>query len=150
MRLTTVVIATSAVALMAGLSGGVAQGKRAKAVKLEATLTGAKVVPPPGDPDGKGTARFSLRGKRLCWRLVVKGIGKPHAAHIHAARAGKEGPAIVPLFLRPKSLEEPKRGCVEAQRLEVKDIARHPGRYYVNIHNHEYENGAVRGQLSRP
>ena len=42
---------------------------------LRASLTGAKEVPGPGDPDGRGTARVSLKGNRICfdlsWRISM-------------------------------------------------------------------------------
>ena len=129
-----------------------ASGAAARQTTLKASLTGAEVVPPPGDPDAKGSVRIAIRGSRVCWRMVVKGIQRPHAAHIHAAPRGREGPAAVPLFLREISLERPRRGCERVDRAlagVVRDIARHPRRYYVNVHNDEFPNGAVRGQLSR-
>ena len=119
------------------------------ATDLRSTLAGSKVIPPPGDPDGRGSARVTIRGTRVCWRLRVTGIERPHSAHIHAGTSRSEGPAVVPLFLRPRSLERPRRGCTRTGRLEAGDIARHPRRYYVNVHNDEFPNGAVRGQLSR-
>ena len=124
-----------------------ASGAADRARTLTSTLSGAEVVPPPGDPDGRGSARITIRGTRVCWRLVVPGIQDPHAAHIHVGRRGAEGPPIVPLFLRHTSLERPKRGCVRAGAVEARDIARRPGRYYLNVHNDEFPNGAVRGQL---
>ena len=122
-------------------------GSAERASTLTSALSGAEVVPPPGDPDARGSARITIRGTRLCWRLVVPGIQAPHAAHIHVGRRGQEGPPIVPLFLRHTSLERPKRGCVRAGAVEARDIASRPGRYYVNVHNDEFPNGAVRGQL---
>lgn len=116
---------------------------------LTSTLTGAKVVPGPGDPDARGKAKVTVSGTRVCWSLIVKGIQRPHAAHIHLGRARDDGPAVVPLFLTPRSLERTKRGCVRARPFEAQDIAQNPGRYYVNVHNEQFENGAVRGQLAR-
>ena len=140
-------MAASVAALTVVPAGSSADAKRV--VTLRAPLSAAEVVPPPGDPDGLGSARLTISGTRLCWRMQVRRIQRPHSAHIHAAPRGREGPAVVPLFLDPTSLERPKRGCVTAPRLFARDIARHPGRYYINVHNEEFENGAVRGQLSR-
>ena len=140
-------MAASVAALAAVPAGGWADAERT--VTLRAPLSAAEVVPPPGDPDGRGAVRITIRGARVCWRMQVRAIQTPHSAHIHAGRRGKEGPPVVPLFLDPVSLERPKRGCVTAPRLFARDIARHPSRYYVNVHNEEFENGAVRGQLAR-
>ena len=127
-------------------------GAAARRVTLEARLTGAEVVPPPGDPNARGSARITIRGNRVCWRMQVRGIQRPHAAHVHAARRGREGPPAFGLFFGEMSLERPRRGCETAERADVpvvRDIARNPRRYYVNVHNDEFPNGAVRGQLSR-
>ena len=140
----------AAIASLAVLLAVPATGAAARQTTLKASLTGEQMVPPgSGDPDGRGSARITIRGTRVCWRMQVRGIQRPHAAHIHAARRGREGPAIVPLFLTERSLERPRRGCERARPLEARDIARNPRRYYVNVHNEEFPNGAVRGQLSR-
>lgn len=126
-----------------------ASGAGAEDTVLRATLSGAKEVPGPGDPDGKGRARITIDGTRVCWRLVAERIAKPTAAHIHRAPAGRAGPIVVNLFLTPRSLERAKRGCVRAERSLAKDIAKRPRRYYVNVHNLDHQAGAIRGQLSR-
>ena len=31
----------------------------------------------------------------------------------------------------------------------LRELARHPERFYVNLHNHKFHDGAIRGQLDR-
>jgi hypothetical protein len=41
-------------------------------------------------------------------------------------------------------------GCVGGQDPDLlRDIRRHPGQYYANVHNLEFVSGAIRGQLRR-
>ena len=39
------------------------------------------------------------------------------------------------------------KGCVQAPKKVVRAVAKNPGAYYVNVHTHNYGNGAIRGQL---
>jgi hypothetical protein len=114
---------------------------------LHATLTGAAEVPGPGDPDGTGKARIRLnQGQRkVCFRLSWENIATPTAAHIHIGPPGDFGPVVVPLFTAPT-----ESGCVNGvARSLIKNIRKHPGRYYVNIHTGDFPDGAIRGQLSK-
>jgi len=115
---------------------------------LTATLTGAAEVPGPGDADGAGTANITLNpGKdQICYELTVSNIGAATAAHIHTGAATVAGPVLV-------GLDAPgtgsSKGCVELDKEKVKDIIKNPANYYVNVHNAEFPDGAVRGQLSK-
>ena len=40
--------------------------------------------------------------------------------------------------------------CTEASRALIRRIANRPGRYYVNVHNPTYPDGAIQGPLHRP
>ena len=114
---------------------------------LYATLTGAAEVPGPGDPDGTGKARIRLnQGQRkVCFKLSWENIATPTAAHIHIGPPDDFGPVVVPLFTAPTG-----SGCVNGvARSLIKNIRKHPGRYYVNIHTGDFPNGAIRGQLSK-
>ena len=146
-----------AVALAAGLTllavpGAAASGK---ATVLTASLRGAREVPGPGDPDGRGRAVVRLVGGKACFVLRWSGISAPTAAHIHTGRAGIAGPVAV-LFFEPgrnaASLSDTLNavaGCVEVNRDLARAIAASPRDWYVNVHTADFPNGAIRGQLRR-
>lgn len=113
---------------------------------LHANLRGAAEVPGPGDPDGRGKAyvRVLPRFGAVCFDLSWRNIATPTAAHIHKGAKGEAGPVVVPLF----SGEPDERGCVDDLDEDLLHaIQRHPRQYYVNVHNGEYPDGAIRGQL---
>ena len=122
---------------------------------LSANLSGAKEVPGPGDPDGRGRAVVRLSGDQVCFALRWSGISAPNAAHIHLGGPDVAGPVVVPFFGDPAGPSvipdtvTSVRGCVTADPALVAAIARHPRAYYTNIHTPDFPAGAVRGQLHR-
>ena len=160
------------IATMAGLAGlGVVLAAPAFAghtnTLLEANLTGRAEVAPDGtkglvgDPNGRGSAYvFGIDGDptTLCYVLEVDKIaeldqapGNGRAAHIHAGAKGTNGPVEV-------NLAWPQDGqaadCLTEGEAgkgldpgEVQRILANPSEYYVNVHNTEFPNGAIRGQL---
>ncbi|HEU5131165.1 MAG TPA: CHRD domain-containing protein, partial [Pyrinomonadaceae bacterium] len=102
----------------------------------------------PGDPDGTGTARLTLNpGKnQVCYELTVDKIAAANGAHIHAGALDKAGPPIV--TLTPPANGSSKE-CAPLDQEKIMDIIKNPGDYYVNVHNAEFPNGALRGQLSK-
>jgi CHRD domain len=143
--------------LAAGLTLLVAPGASAsgKVTLLAASLRGAKEVPGPGDPDGRGRAFVRLAGGKACFVLEWSKINAPIAAHIHEGRAGVAGPVVV-LFFQPgtnaASLPDTLSsvaGCVDVDRGLARKIAANPSGYYVNIHTTDFPDGAIRGQLHR-
>ncbi len=115
---------------------------------LEASLTGEKEVPDPGDPNGRGEADVKVFREEVCYELTFKGIAPATAAHIHEGRKGVAGPIVVPLFERPNNpVERHISRCVDISRSLSEALREHPGRYYVNVHNRPYPDGAIRGQL---
>ena len=101
-----------------------------------------------GDPDGGGSFTAVIDGRELCYGIAVKDIGDPVAAHIHKGGKNKNGPVVIPLdapHQRGSGLLQRVRDD-QGQALRARS-ARHPGRYYVNIHNANYPDGAARGQL---
>lgn len=122
----------------------------ADAVKqgMTASLTGAQEVPGPGDTDGSGTAEITIvdATDNICYDINVRNIAPATAAHIHRGLPGQSGPPVV-------TLEPPtdggSEGCVSAPGALADEIEANPAAFYVNIHNAEFPNGAVRGQLDR-
>ena len=156
MRRRAVAVALAA-ALAAGLTVLTAPGAAAagKVIQLSASLKGAREVPGPGDPDGRGRAFVRLADGKACFLLQWSKISAPVAAHIHQGRAGVAGPVVVPFFQPgtnaaslPDTLSS-VAGCVDVDRGLAGRIAAHPRDFYVNIHTAKFPDGAVRGQLHR-
>lgn len=125
-----------------------AQDKEHGGRPISISLTGAAEVPGPGDADGTGTFKATLNPgqNQICYELSVANIGTPTAAHIHVGAPDKAGAVVV-------TLKTPSEGtvkdCVELDRDKIKLIIQKPQDYYVNVHNTEFPDGAVRGQLSK-
>jgi hypothetical protein len=120
------------------------------------TLSGAEEVDPvtgalgAGDPDGSGLATLTVNPgqEEVCYELSVEGITLPAiGAHIHVGAAGENGPVVVPLT--PPDASGVSSGCAEVSRELALEIIRNPENYYVNVHTSDFENGAIRGQLSK-
>ena len=143
-------LAGGALALIAALAIPAANAAPAQ---LSATLKGTEEVPGPGDPNGRGEAAVTVNRKKrkVCFALEYKRIGGPTAGHIHKGADGVAGPIKVTLFEDPEGLPAPEGavdGCVrDLRRRLVRRLAKRPERFYVNVHNAEYQAGAIRGQL---
>ena len=143
-------LAGGVVALIAALTLPAANAA-APRVQVSAKLKGAKEVPGPGDPNGKGEifATVKKKKRKVCFELSFRRIEGPTAAHIHKGGRDDAGPVKVLLFEDPDGLPVPGAidGCVKGTRKVIRRIARNPQRFYVNVHNDEYPDGAIRGQL---
>jgi hypothetical protein len=113
---------------------------------LEASLTGEKEVPGPGDPNGVGHAEVKVYKARVCYELAVARIKAAIAAHIHRGGPSVAGPIVVELKAPTDGYSE---GCTAISKKLSKNLREHPWRYYVNVHNDPYPDGAIRGQLHR-
>lgn len=168
----TKTIAACAVGVAAGLALGPVQSALAGHTNavLEADLDGRSEVASDakdrrivGDPNGSGEAYvFGIDGDltTLCYVLVVDGIaelerspgpGTGLAAHIHEGAAGTNGPVVANLAWPQDGQAgdcltegEAGKGLAPGQ---VQEILQNPEDYYINVHNNEYPNGAIRGQL---
>lgn len=115
--------------------------------QLIAYLHGSKEVPGPGDADGRGDTNVTMNKEagKLCVSMHVSHIEPATAAHIHKGPKGVAGPVVVPLPT-PDS-NGYAEGCVDVDETLLKEIKHNPSEYYVNVHNAQYPNGAIRGQL---
>jgi hypothetical protein len=109
-------------------------------------LTGAAEIPGPGAEDGTGVANVFLdTDGSICYDFIsVVGIDTPTAAHIHEGGESEAGPVVL-------SLETPTdlslNACAADQAELSARIAENPAGFYVNVHNAEFPEGAIRGQL---
>lgn len=121
-------------------------------------LGGEQEVPGPGDPDGSGVFKYMIKNDRLCYKLSVRNIAPPTAAHLHFGQRGEAGPIAVQLKIPPQ--DGSSSACIRAQRTqtpqnasrvltrwELDGVKRNPFFFYVNVHNAEFPAGAVRGRL---
>jgi len=120
--------------------------------ELTATLSGVAEVPVPGDTDGGGSAAITINmGKsEVCFALKISNIGSPTAAHIHEGAEGKSGDPVVTLtpISEGSDSETDEKQCVSADAEILTRIVASPGDFYVNVHNEEFPDGAIRGQLA--
>jgi hypothetical protein len=121
-------------------------------VTLTAELKGANEVPESGDSNGKGETTVVLKPskRKVCFNLTLDKIEGASAGHIHKGDSETAGPVKVTLFEADPPLAIPGtfEGCVKnVRRKLIKRIGARPERFYVNVHNAEYPDGAIRGQL---
>ncbi|MGV3759470.1 MAG: CHRD domain-containing protein [Actinomycetota bacterium] len=165
---------TTVPACAAGLAAGLVLGPVQSALAghtnsvLQADLDGRSEVATGtgdqrivGDPNGSGEVYvFGIDGDptTLCYVLVVDKVaelddapGNGRAAHIHRGTEGANGPVEVTLAWPQDGQAadcltegEPGKGLDTG---EVQEILANPHEYYVNVHNGEHPNGAIRGQL---
>jgi hypothetical protein len=120
-----------------------AQGATPPTRTYKVKLSGSLEVPK-GAPHGGGTATLKIGGAKnqVCWTFHLTGIPSPLVSHIHKGAAGVAGPIVIPLGGRFKA-----SGCTTAGRSLIAQIEAAPSKYYVNVHNGPFPNGAARAQL---
>ena len=150
-----VVLAALALAVAAMAIPALSLGAKTKKVFVEATLKGQAEVPGPGDPNGRGSFEATLKRKKnrakgkICFELEWRRLDGASAAHIHKGDEETAGPIKVTLLTADPPLPGADRleECVKAKKKLVRKIGRRPENFYVNVHNSEYPDGAIRGQL---
>jgi hypothetical protein len=105
-----------------------------------------------GDPDGFGSASFTLDGDQLCFGITVANLDTPTAAHIHRGRKTENGVVVIPLTPQPTPGDPgASSGCVmldtAALTAVAAEIQANPRGFYANVHTTAFPAGAVRGQL---
>jgi hypothetical protein len=124
---------------------------------LRARLTGAEVVPAPGDPDARGRATVDVFSGKVSYSLRFEGIGEPPganepatAAHIHFGDPGRSGPVVITLFGLPDeqaAVASLSSICVDVPPVVSLLLDADPGAFYVDVHSESFPDGAIRGQL---
>jgi CHRD domain len=101
-----------------------------------------------GDRNGGGSFSAVIKGRTLCYGLAVRDIQDPIAAHIHRGDRNTNGPIVVPLTQPEAGNPGASSDCSRPlNRNLIRQIRRNPGRFYVNVHTQDFQDGAVRGQL---
>lgn len=123
----------------------------AAATQLSAKLKGTEEVQG-GDKNGRGEIFVAVKKpnkRKLCFQLEFKKMDPPTAGHIHKGAEGVDGPVKVTLFEDPAGLPGPTaEGCVKnVSKRITKKLRQTPEKFYVNLHNAEHPDGAIRGQL---
>jgi hypothetical protein len=114
-------------------------------------MDGAAEVPGPGEASGAGSAAVLVEQSqnRVCYVLHAVNVAQPTAAHIHEAAVGVAGPVVVPLT-PPAGENSNSNGCVSnVESGIVSRLVQNPAGFYVNVHNADFPDGAIRGQLGR-
>jgi hypothetical protein len=114
------------------------------------TLSGSREAPSPGDPDGSGLAVLSVEGSTIYYYIWVKTMEAPIASHLHQARSGKVGSAVIPFdapFTSAGADTFISVGSTNASSDILDAVLSDPGDFYVNVENSSFPDGAVRGQL---
>jgi hypothetical protein len=116
-------------------------------VTLMIALTGEAQGPGLGDPDGSGSAELLIDAVhgRFCYLLRVDNIAPAQLAHIHKSPVGQAGGPIIVQMEAPTDGDSER--CVPVAPAVAASLLGDPAAYYVNIHNAEHPDGAVRGQL---
>jgi hypothetical protein len=111
-------------------------------------MSGKQETPNEGDDDGTGSAEFTLKPQKgkVCFVIEFQDIDDPTAGHIHKGLKGDDGPIKVTLF-DGEAQSSPIDDCVKAEEKQINKIGKNPERYYVNLHNSAFPDGAIRGQL---
>lgn len=150
MRLLAALAAVSLVLAGCGDDGADAPAASAPATDevaegFDLQLTGVAEVPGPGDEEGTGTADVILDEGEACVEVEVSLGVPPEGMHIHEGTVDEAGPVVIG-FGAP-TREDGWSTCAEADQALLDEIAANPADYYLNVHNAEFPEGAVRAQL---
>jgi CHRD domain-containing protein len=109
-------------------------------------LNGANEFPGPGDADGFGLAGFRFEGTTVTYNIMIQHLNPVTASHIHRGAAGVAGPVVITLASSyPNNFAS---GTATASPALIDEIRRNPAGFYVNVHTGDFQNGAIRAQLS--
>ncbi len=115
-------------------------------------MCGENVVGDPGDPDGSGLGvmTFDTGSGEVTWSIEYFDTQAPTLWVIHQAPAGQGGPSVLSLGTDtsggPGTLIDETTGDVNLVRSIVDD----PEGFYLDLHNDDHPNGALRGQVWTP
>lgn len=112
-----------------------------------AELTGAAVVPGPGDVDGRGTADITIphNGGQICIELTVERVEGLASVQLALGDEGQPGPIVAQL---PAPGARAPANCVSFIPPEaMSEFVRDPTGYFVIVRSRALPDGALRGQI---
>ena len=101
--------------------------------------------PAGGEAGGHGFFSYTIEDNQFCWTLSWQGIADPLLGHVHLAPRGVAVPVVIDLDTDGGGPDA--EGCREISTELAAAITSDPGAYYVNLHNADFQAGAIRGQL---
>ncbi len=116
------------------------------ALDFDATLTGAKEVPPVASA-ATGTGTFRLTASGLQYDITVKNLSGSviTGAHFHKGGSGVSGPVVEPITMSGTTHAAGTWSNLTTE--ERNDLLN--GNIYVNVHTIAYPNGEIRGQVEQ-
>ncbi len=126
-------------------------------------LNGANEINTVGDRDGSGKIKLEFfdavnsptvvfpNEHYVCYTLTVRNVDAKTGLHIHEVSADvtnprkATGPVVVNLLANTRTVDDAT--CVAVDEGVFDGIQNDPSEYYVNLHNLNFPNGAIRGQL---
>ena len=153
-RLLLATLVIAAVALPTAAAGGPILRKTDGT--LFAQMDGNQVVPPPGDPDGTGTALLPTNAREfeICYDIDTENLELPLDAGIVYEKQGEFGQVVIELFQNSMDPDPGGPGvCLTVSDRQGKDALRdmvnNPQDYFLQISDLDDGDGAIRGDLQR-
>ena len=88
-------------------------------------------------------AVFTQQGSATNYTILVRSIAAPTASHIHRGAPGVAGPVVITLASSfPNNVGT---GSFTASQAQSDEFVSNPLNFYVNVHNAEFPDGAIRG-----
>ncbi|MEO8349407.1 MAG: CHRD domain-containing protein [Acidobacteriota bacterium] len=135
--------ARAVAALLLVVAAGCASAPRGSVYCTE--LRGAGPGSDAIDPEARGSARLTIEGTTIRFRIRTENLGKVVATHLHAGAAGVNGPMAHEL--NPGFTGELLEGSTTVTPEIAAAVVADPSRYYVKLHSLKFPGGAIRGQL---
>jgi hypothetical protein len=119
-------------------------------------MDGDQVVPPPGDPDGTGTALLPTNAREfeICYDIDTENLELPLDAGIVYEKQGEFGQVVIELFQNSMDPDPGGPGvCLTVTgnvgKDALRDMVNNPQDYFLQISDSDNGDGAIRGDLQR-
>jgi len=138
-----------------GLAGALCAGTAMGAEQtFNLSLSGDQEVGSAGDPDGSATGTLTVNDTtgEISWNFTYTDITAPTAMHIHGPGGvpGVNAGVFVGLGVDTSGGAGTLIDSTTTSTANASAILADPGGFYVNIHNSDFQPGALRGQVPEP